>query len=840
MSSPPRPRTFNPTSVSSSSPYLPSLDEIFLKRSPKKPPLQTGILAPTIPANAQSTFTNAADILRAAPEIDIDTEAITSSPPCRARTRTKGHGSRAPAFDNLPNSRSSNQPATVIEPLSPKHKPWQKFKSKPSTERTNETLSKVHPKALSSRKRSDNPRETVSRHFTTGDEDSIAGINARDENSQLGRGESVDRTLEDTQSEIAVPRRGDWTPPRSGERIVLDSDSDARELFSSIDREPVSKDVFQTLYTQYGRHKPDRVPDPSPQSQAEFLQKRKRIQLISTVQRDQREQPNETDIPKDSEQPKERKRRAEPKAPAPKRKARTITELATAPFATSPAPEFELSGPITKESMLEYFDSDGAVKTLVEHQSAIMSQRNPKAKETKPGAKKPRKRKAGTSANPILLSPSSALKQSSNQDFVFGTSSQLVREESPTTLRDLQAAIRASGSLNSDPFDDDGGQRLWQAGARDEDGELIGMETINLQHVPATIAEPTSATTPSSRNFVDIDDILDTPGLVTSVKGASSESGQANSYFFQSQSTGQCLDAKPLESEDPVNATSTEPRPKYELFTDAQLSQQITSYGFKPVKKRTAMIALLEQCWASKYPGTSAITTQPLSTSTRSLTPTQQQFSSAVSNKSATKPRGRGRPRKDDTVVPVTKPTTSDKPSPKRSRSTAKMNGAASTSTRKSSISPSSPKRPRGRPRKSSIASIEVQDSENETPSPVSSPDPVFSSPPPLDLTISDEGDTSLAISPTDQQTELFKYITKAVISTPRSQDPSKPSWHEKMLLYDPIILEDLASWLNGGELTRVGYDGEVSPFDLKKWCESKSVICLWRQSVKGRERKRY
>ncbi|KAI1128729.1 hypothetical protein F5Y10DRAFT_240099 [Nemania abortiva] len=835
-SSPPRPRTLDPISISSSSPYLPSLDEIFLKKNPKKPPLRNANHAAPILANARPTFTSAADVLREAPEIDIDTETITSSPPRRAKT-AKSLRRTALAPEDLPNGQSSNQPAARIGSLSPKDKPWQKFKRKPSAERDDQPLSPTRPGASSSRRRSNNTKETVSRHFAPKNEDPFPETGAGKGKGKVIREESIGRTLPDTPSERAVPRRGDWTPPRSNEAVVPDSDSDARELFSSVDRDKASKHVFQTLYTQYGRHELDTVPEPSPQPQTEVFRKRTRIELISTGQ-DEREQPGEESISKNL-QPKEQKRRVEPKTPAPRKKTRTITELATAPFAAPLAPDFELDGPTTKESMLEYFDSDGAVKALVEHQSAVMSLKMPKTKQTKPASKTTRKKKSGTQANPILLSPNSALKQSSNQDFVFGTSSQLVQEQSPTTLRDLQAAIRASNSLDSDPFDDDGGRRLWHAGARDEEGELMEMEIVDLQHSPAIIPNPTSTATPGGRSFVDIDDLINSPGVISSTAGASAGSKQANSPSFPSQSTEQSSGATSLESESPANAPSAEPRPKYELFTDAQLSKQITSYGFKPVKKRAAMIALLDQCWTSKHQGISATSVQSLSTSTRG--PSQQEPTSSVSNKATAKPRGRGRPKKDDgTVVSVAEPTASDKSSPKRSRGGVKKNDTTSTVTGESSTSVSSPKRPRGRPRKSSTTSVEIPDSENETPSPASSPDPVFSSPPPLDLTISDEGDMSLTISPNDQQAELFKHITKAVLSAPRSQDPSKPSWHEKMLLYDPIILEELASWLNGGELTRVGYDGEASPFEVKKWCESKSVICLWRQNLNGKERKRY
>lgn len=884
LSSPPRPRTFDPVPISSSSPYLPSLDEIFLKGNkgnPKNSPLRTGTPATPIPANVRTTFTSAADILRQAPEIDIDTETITRSPSRRAKITTKSPRRKTPTPDSLLRDRDSNQPVVVIGSLSPKDKPWQKYKAKPSTHHGSQSdSSSTYRNHVTSKKPPGQAKETVSRHFAKKGEGSLH--DNRGENTDIG-GDSTDGARPNTPSELAFPRRGDWTPPRANEPIASDPDSDMRELFSSASRAHISKQGFQALCSQFGREDPDREVGPSAQPQVDVLRKRKRIELISTGQEEAKGQPNEAFLLKTSLQLKEQKS-ARPRESSPKRKTRTITELALAPFAAPLAPDLELVGTATEDSMLGFFDADGAVKALVEHQSAVMSQRKPKAKEMKQPPSTKRKKKAGTQANPILLSPSSALKQSSNQDFVFGTSSQLVQEESPTTLRDIQAAIRASDSLNSDPFDEGRCQRLWHAGARDEDGELMEMEVIDLQHGSTIIMEPNSNITPGGRSFVDINDILNSPGPVSSAPDATSEFGSTNSHFFQSQSAEPCSGAKSSESEGSVDVSSLKPRPNYELFTDAQLGKQITSYGFKPVKQRAAMIALLDQCWASKHQGISASSVQPLSTSARSSARARQEPTIDATNKAAAKPPGRGRPKKDsNTIASIDPPTTSDKPAPKRPRN-AKKKEAASTSTgepnmeisspkrsrvtkrkeaastateepsmavsspkrsrvskrKEAASAESSPKRQRARSRKSNTPSVEIPDSDNETPSPMSSPDPVFSSPPPPDLTISDEGDLSLTLSPTDNQTELFRHITQAVTSAPRSQDPSKPSWHEKMLLYDPIILEELAAWLNSGELTRIGYDREVSPVDVKNWCESKSVICLWRQNLRGKERKRY
>ncbi len=157
---------------------------------------------------------------------------------------------------------------------------------------------------------------------------------------------------------------------------------------------------------------------------------------------------------------------------------------------------------------------------------------------------------------------------------------------------------------------------------------------------------------------------------------------------------------------------------------------------------------------------------------------------------------------------------------------------------------PSSQLPPASTPKRRKAASqavIEIPDSESEDSS-LSSPGkaPVFSSPERVDVSISEDTEISLAASPTDQQAQLFGIITKAVQSAPPTKDPQQPSWHEQMLMYDPIILEDLTAWLNAGQLDRVGYDGEVGPADVKIWCESKSVCCLWRVNLHGKERKRF
>ncbi len=113
----------------------------------------------------------------------------------------------------------------------------------------------------------------------------------------------------------------------------------------------------------------------------------------------------------------------------------------------------------------------------------------------------------------------------------------------------------------------------------------------------------------------------------------------------------------------------------------------------------------------------------------------------------------------------------------------------------------------------------------------------------------------------------LFPQITKVIKSTPRTTDPNRPTWHEKILMYDPIVLEDFTIWLND-QGVRVpswvrkpekarrpskkkkrkpdeddeGDEGAVERGDVKKlrpwmvqkWCEDMSICCLWKDGLRG------
>ncbi|ODA79389.1 hypothetical protein RJ55_04982 [Drechmeria coniospora] len=733
--------------------------------------------------------------------------------------------------------------------------------------------------------------------------------------------------VEPLQLEPAMSRRADWTPPTNKVPLILHSNSPGPEDGPCSQNR--SAELFENLVGAYKCNDEARPEVVAMSDEASgFLKKRKRIELVPI-------EPAMEECPKALASPAKQK--------AAKKKARTITGLATAAYRPP---------------------SQAAAVVESEQQSS-------KVVDTDTGKRKGRKRASKASKKkpappkPILLSPESALRQVAGQEFLFGTSSQLARDQSPSQLRKFQTNSRQRNQLdcitlespvNSDAIEpSEHRQSLWDAAARDADGDLFDAEmrnfadgsqrlpvpededpfgyvqgteeAIGLPHLPAEKdgrdddsfanlsdilptaqskavdvvddgraddsfvnlsdilrAAPSKAVcvvdddsfahlsdilsaAPSKAvrvvdddraddSFVNLSDILPaTPSKAVDVvdddsyfsvgnlaagtlryDGCANAVGERQRAHVPQEGEEEKLGAEAAaaaaeQAELEATTVLAGPRPSYEQLSDAQLAKQVARYGFKPIKKRTAMIALLQQCWQ----GAPRTTLGSRAASTSTANPAKRGAASAPAPAATTpEKRRRGRPRKtsaSDGAAQEPPPSAQPTASPKRPRGRPKKEADA----------PWTPQRTLRCPKAAAVV-MEIPDSEAESGSDGnSSPEAIFS-PAAVDLALSveDDTETSLATSPTDQQRILFSHIAKAVTTAPRTTDPANPSWHEKILLYDPIVLEDLTAWLNSGQLTRVGYDGEARVGEVKRWCESKSICCLWRVNLRGRERKRY
>ncbi len=585
---------------------------------------------------------------------------------------------------------------------------------------------------------------------------------------------------------------------------------------------------------------------------------------------------------------------------SPKKKPLTITERATAQYVIDhPVPAAPLlqyfppkaQGAVTDGQLGK---EDGHPKAQV---AAKPTRRQSVAKTTKAITKR-----KGAAPQIVLLSPESALKRVENQDILFGTSSQLYEEESPRFLRDLQHAMKVSeDNIDPDPTNDSpyGTETptklrpvkslrgalaahpgsLWSKAARDSEGNLLHAEVIDLANsspaCPAineaapkekTAGERSVALPLSMANYEASTQL--TPRKVVAGEPLDSDMHKVSEQQCATHSNDEhephpCADI-PLEerarSDSPAkgavkttkkygtaNSSMVKQKPEYEGFPTARLASELASYGFKPLKSRAQMIATLERCWESR----NRVALQSLATNVNvqpsevpdpadgakagkiggisklKVSPVNPKASLPSSESipieaEAPPKKPRGRPRK--IVVP-----------------SATANGQPLNEAR-SKAAPSTPgqdKPSRAKRKPASVAVEEIDDSDTPpTPSPPrrrSSP----ITPRPLELRpLSAEQTPNL--TPAAAQKRLFAHITKAITTFPRSTTPKHPTWHEKILMYDPIVLEDLAAWLNTEGLGRVGVDEEVGPAVVKAWCEERSVCCLWKENLRGGTRVRY
>jgi len=864
LSSSPPARDLSIFDMPSSSP-LPSVGEI-LKKKPQT--LRTGSRAAPIPQHAAATFTSAATLLHSAlsKDLDIDTikEPVKSSKPIRrkavAKTVNKGEVKVAKPKNAAAKKALLNGEKELKKPRKPR--------TKPSDTAENGDIS---TKAIAARKPRPKKADKKMDDETAKDKPARKTKARKDTESQtkLPKGKvtkfstapladaAPKAILDPFQDSLdiglveAVRRRTTWTPPpQSANQAVttpldvglLDGSLSAGSLFSG---EKIKG--FADLLGNYGFTKPESN-IVKPTLAVDGARKRKLIELVKTS----------VAI-------------AAAKSPekAPKKKPRTLTDLATSAYA-----EEVQAPPADPAPLLQYFSLHTAGQTTSD---GFKIPPKPRSRSPVKGGKKGKK---GTAQAPILLSPESAMKQVGRQDFVFGTSSQLAREDSPTLLRDLHEAMQASNEADDDPFAEQltesisqtlsgrgmsttsAKRNLWSAASRDIAGDLQSVEMVDLIDTPVNTRtlEPQSMLDPPVSMLDETDD-----GLWQDVEKLSQSLTQkpqppnALSQSAPPEVEGEktsprpakrpALDHSPRDSSLPP---STQPpkssqiapkaakksrktkdlvKPDFSSYTTAQLAKEIASYRFKPIKSRDQMILLLEKCWEGKNRaalaalGTNTALIQRAETS-KTAAPTQSQTE-------ATPKRARGRPRKDSATPSPAKPKA--KTDRKKSLDTVEY-------LEMDSDTPLSQLRTLTKSHKKSKEPAED----------IFDPDPALTpSPPrrvgtskktkPLTLKISSSlSDARLELSATSSQRLLFKHISSAVINASPAKDASNLSWHEKILMYDPIILEDLTVWLNTGALEKAGWDGEVDPKEVKKWCESKSICCLWKENLRGGTRSRY
>ena len=656
--------------------------------------------------------------------------------------------------------------------------------------------------------------------------------------------------------EKAIPRKKDWTPVKDTAQLKIHVDA--------IEGHPVSAppshtpEANESLDTCFGKLMDDYSFDKQVKravTRAEEIRKRDGESIVKRRKIELLNGPN-------GPPPAEKVQRMK----SPKKKAQTVTGKATAPFVP-----IEHS---TASSLLQYFGTptvaaevamngqDEAVATPV-----VAVRKSSVTKAAKPKRTTTKANKTNKQRQPILLSPESAMKTASNQQLVFGTSSQLARDESPAFVEQVRQAISESpdnecklpeeSSAKYKPYNSLALTRsrdLWSVASRSFEGALLEAEVVDLSITPKActdLPKPTpileAMELPEAEQKTQVDGSHGTtvasnptaPALGIDASPTPQQQVQEPDLIMPRSIAEAALKKRP-RTRSPVKQITKgkslpDQMPNFKGYTDVQLSKEVASYGFKSIKKREAMITLLERCWESKV----SRALQEISTDDNICRPTTSNVD-AIDEESKQKSPAKKKRRPSKTAAALLPEEGADAPIKKpRGRPRKDSNSTSTPTKRKRKLD--SPNQSSATATAAALAADEIYDSSPPTPSP---PRRRPRSKPPSQLPLSQTASTSASHANISNSklndARLFAEVTKAITTFPPSHDPDNLTFHQKMLIYEPIVLEDLTAWLNAEGLNRVGEDNEVSPEQVKAWCEWRSVCCLWRENLRGGARARW
>jgi hypothetical protein len=727
------------------------------------------------------------------------------------------------------------------------------------------------------------------------------------------------QTLCPLNREMAIPRRTDWTPTKDTAEDLRDDSPSANlsRSFSAGLMGTFSYNGDSAIVIPASRHEIDTAPT-----------KRRRLDMI------------ENNAPKIATNVPPPKTAVVKRPKAPPKKSLTITGLATSNY-------FGQDKGDNEPTALDQYLSTQARDLETSHVDIASEVTKVKA------AKKQRVFKKVPQKS-TLVSPASAIKALENQDALFGSASQLARDESPSLMRDTLEAIRQSESNvfssplrtqdtepisieSTTPRATTGISRfaktrgLWAAAGRDEDNALLHVDAIDIDSFDTpdlrrafpgkdVLVQPSAGCARASKspqkispslrggdsshrfcdNLWDIDD-METPVASTRVTTLPKIQVRTLHTTAGLGSPRKRAPMPPLDGvEPPVNAAAAPPakitkkrtpkKPAFAGLATDKLQKQIATYGFKPMKKREQMIAVLEKCWDQKHAHVAvAPITQPEAEPSIEEIDDSLKHGDYLSNVHglATRPIP-----KEKKVPKPRKPKEPKEVKPRKKRE--------SKAAKEEDDSTAAPKVVRKRKSKALLSDEKVVDVDDLEPvdgdilteeaamaladaaiakaaarraapmvkvkakaiarttakttakskgkvttptkakrarSAAHTSPPAFASAVPL---IAEAPTDTIPSSPSSSPLSSIPISTQISLAItsytppPGTNHQATPTWHEKILLYDPIVLEDLALWLNTVGLGAIGEDREVSALEVRAWCEERGVCCLWRGGWRG------
>ncbi|KAF2110886.1 hypothetical protein BDV96DRAFT_603499 [Lophiotrema nucula] len=577
-----------------------------------------------------------------------------------------------------------------------------------------------------------------------------------------------DKPPEPLELDEAVTRRRNWTPPRDTRGLVAHPAPVSEDHVSPANapsKGPFDGGLLDFAYAQPELQlAPGR--EPPPNEEAAGMRKR-RIEMVNLSNN----QPTSRDP-------------SPGKAKAPKKKPRTITDLVTgqyAPKADRPLPDDATSTFFAPKPTITKVPLNDVSTSTAANRPAKPSRKRSTSKSSEKDSKKSKKTSTKVAPKPKmiadkLLSPASALSRLNKQDVLFGTSSQLALEESPTIIRQLQQAMRQSEE-DSQPLSGlsitssdsvshpwrqlakvEGRRGLWAASARDEDGEVLNKQP--------------SIYLPEPDRTQDIPLLMD---------GTADSPGTSFANVDEVPHVVHILSDLPT----PPETIPDEP-------ADDKIVHNMTQRSFEDIDDFAYQIPPSGQQAQSSF------------LDIDDFSPIRPPPSTVPPNVALTgsPKRRRGRPPKAASAIPPRLQKTASAPpklpSPKKSRPTTAI--------------PSTP------PKSSRFVDIEeILDSEDDealSPTPPRLSRLPDSTPLRFDCPPQEPPDAQSDLTPVFMvhvsqlpwdgiKASVFQQITVTIRALPPTTNPKKPSWHEKILMYDPVVLEDFTAYLNSSTSIR-------------------------------------
>lgn len=590
--------------------------------------------------------------------------------------------------------------------------------------------------------------------------------------------------------------------------------------------------------------------------------------------------------------------RAKSKPAAPKRvkaapkKTKTITDLVTSHHrgtikTDSPMAGFLVATQARNRDCPSMSEDDIEVATKASKRKAVGQKTQPRKRQ--------------------LLSPSSAMKAFGRQKTVFGSASQLARDDprveltlSSDPVSPLRTQATSYGSIT--PRGPRGSKRfvntrnLWGAADRDEDNALLHVESVDLFDTPDArtflagkdaLLEPQISqkkVQPGAGSSEPTDKLVDCrkgalPGLLRTTAVVDIDSLPSPASVRRSETApGFGISTRTLHTSArrqlpaPVNDSSMEmrhaeasrtseptaasrPEPNYAGMQTGELQKLIKGYGFKAIKSREKMVDLLGKCWKEKEARRMQQQGNEQVLVSEHPAARHTDLISNVHDLSARpQPKLKKGPKKTRSVSGTKKPSEGSTKEPKK-----RKNAASKTTT------PEKPKKPRAPKSRVALSKGRIHDTDDvdddfttlttlrqertritgtpETPIPhILSADNVHAE---LDNVGGVHVGGAKGQPVSDTASEIGLKIHGAILhqseqaaETDSWDHVRSPTWHEKMLLYDPIIIDDLTRWLNAEGLNNVQEDREVTSIEVRDWCESKGVCCMWKGGWRGQASK--